>query len=86
MTVIGGATSLWVGVLDGSLVNRLPIASFGVAHVRHAIALAALHGRHLRIVKPEDETVAIKLSADRRKDSSGSAPVRRVACTGCCAS
>jgi hypothetical protein len=31
-----GAASLWVGVLDGSLVTRLPIASSGVARLWHA--------------------------------------------------
>jgi transposase len=36
-----------------------------------AIARAALHSRHLRIVKPDDETVAIKLLSDRRKELVG---------------
>ena len=36
-----------------------------------AIARAALHSRHLRIVKPDDETVAVKLLSDRRKELVG---------------
>ena len=34
-----------------------------------AIARAALHSQHLRIVKPDDETVALKLLSDRRKET-----------------
>jgi transposase len=36
-----------------------------------AIARAALHSGHLRIVKPDDETVALKLLSDRRKELVG---------------
>lgn len=36
-----------------------------------AIARAALHSQHLRIVKPDDETVALKLLSDRRKELVG---------------
>ena len=48
-----------------------------------AIARAALHSRHLRIVKPDDETVAIKLRRIAARSSSAYAPRRCVDCTGC---
>ena len=51
-----------------------------------AIARAALHSRHLRIVKPDDETVAIKLLSDRRKELVGLRTRRCVDRTGCYAS